>query len=113
MLLGMVIPGHLVFCYSISYLRAGHTSLTPTFLVVYNSAALLQVTTPQPLCSPAADTGYPYVLSRIPVARERLLRQQYPRSLRSTVRRLTVPCRCVTAGVTAAAVPTVRPMYRD
>ncbi|XP_043224425.1 solute carrier family 41 member 1-like isoform X1 [Amphibalanus amphitrite] len=42
-LLGMVVPGHLVFCYSISYLRAGHTSLTPTFLVVYNCAALLQV----------------------------------------------------------------------
>ena len=42
-LLGMVIPGHLVFCYSISYLRAGHTSLTPMFLIVYNSAALLQV----------------------------------------------------------------------
>ena len=39
----MVIPGHLAFCYSISYLRAGHTSLTPTFLAVYNSAALLQV----------------------------------------------------------------------
>lgn len=42
-LLCMVIPGHLVFTYCISYLRAGHTTLTPTFLVVYNCAALLQV----------------------------------------------------------------------
>ncbi|XP_037091563.1 solute carrier family 41 member 1-like [Pollicipes pollicipes] len=42
-LLSMVVPGHLVFTYSISYFRAGHTSLTPLFLVVYNCAAVLQV----------------------------------------------------------------------
>lgn len=43
MLLLMVIPGHLIFSYTISYLQAGHTSFTLTFMIVYLSAALLQV----------------------------------------------------------------------
>ncbi|GLH08339.1 hypothetical protein R5R35_002556 [Gryllus longicercus] len=42
-LLLMVIPGHLIFSYTISYLQAGHTSLTPVFVAVYLFAALLQV----------------------------------------------------------------------
>lgn len=42
-LLMMVIPGHLIFSYTISYLQAGHTSFTPIFIVVYLTAALLQV----------------------------------------------------------------------
>ena len=42
-LLLMVIPGHLAFSYTISYLKAGHTSFTPIFLTVYLIAALLQV----------------------------------------------------------------------
>ncbi|KZC12518.1 PREDICTED: solute carrier family 41 member 1-like [Dufourea novaeangliae] len=42
-LLGMVIPGHLIFGYAISYLQAGHTSFTPIFIIVYLTAALLQV----------------------------------------------------------------------
>ncbi|XP_008544237.1 solute carrier family 41 member 1 [Microplitis demolitor] len=42
-LLMMVIPGHLIFSYTISYLKAGHTSFTATFIVVYLLAALLQV----------------------------------------------------------------------
>nr|XP_033341791.1 solute carrier family 41 member 1-like isoform X1 [Megalopta genalis]XP_033341792.1 solute carrier family 41 member 1-like isoform X1 [Megalopta genalis] len=42
-LLAMVIPGHLIFAYTISYLQAGHTSFTATFIVVYLIAALLQV----------------------------------------------------------------------
>lgn len=42
-LLLMVVPGHLIFSYTISYLQAGHTSLTPVFVVVYLFAALLQV----------------------------------------------------------------------
>ncbi|CAK9805211.1 Solute carrier family 41 member 1 [Anthophora quadrimaculata] len=42
-LLMMVIPGHLIFGYTISYLQAGHTSFTPIFLIVYLTAALLQV----------------------------------------------------------------------
>ncbi|XP_078049410.1 solute carrier family 41 member 1-like [Augochlora pura] len=42
-LLAMVIPGHLIFAYTISYLQAGHTSFTATFIVVYLTAALLQV----------------------------------------------------------------------
>lgn len=43
MLMLMVIPGHLIFSYTISYLQAGHTSFTPIFMVVYLSAALIQV----------------------------------------------------------------------
>jgi solute carrier family 41 len=42
-LLLMVIPGHLVFTYGIRLLQAGHTSVTALFLVVYLSAALVQV----------------------------------------------------------------------
>ncbi|XP_050313848.1 solute carrier family 41 member 1-like [Anthonomus grandis grandis] len=43
MLMLMVIPGHLIFSYTVSYLQAGHTSITFIFLVVYLSAALIQV----------------------------------------------------------------------
>lgn len=43
MLMLMVLPGHLIFSYTISYLQAGHTSFTPIFLLVYLSAAVLQV----------------------------------------------------------------------
>ncbi|XP_018335015.1 solute carrier family 41 member 1-like [Agrilus planipennis] len=43
MLMAMVIPGHLTFSYTISYLQAGHTSFTPLFLAIYLSAALIQV----------------------------------------------------------------------
>lgn len=43
MLMLMVIPGHLIFSYTISYLQAGHTSLTPIFMLVYLTAAVLQV----------------------------------------------------------------------
>ncbi|XP_063980803.1 solute carrier family 41 member 1-like [Diachasmimorpha longicaudata] len=42
-LLMMVIPGHLIFSYTISYLQAGHTSFTATFIIVYLFAAMLQV----------------------------------------------------------------------
>lgn len=42
-LLLMVVPGHLVFTYGIRLLKAGHTSVTPVFLAVYLTAALLQV----------------------------------------------------------------------
>ncbi|XP_046835002.1 solute carrier family 41 member 1-like [Vespa crabro] len=42
-LLMMVIPGHLIFSYTISYLQAGHTSFTPIFIVAYLTVALLQV----------------------------------------------------------------------
>lgn len=42
-LMGMVIPGHLIFTYTISFLEAGHTSPTPIFLACYLLAALLQV----------------------------------------------------------------------
>lgn len=42
-LLMMVIPGHLLFTYGIHFLRAGHTTITPQFLVVYLAAAFVQV----------------------------------------------------------------------
>ncbi|XP_014222994.1 solute carrier family 41 member 1-like [Trichogramma pretiosum] len=43
LLLTMVIPGHMCFSYIISYLKAGHTSFTPTFMAFYLTAAFLQV----------------------------------------------------------------------
>lgn len=43
LLLLMVIPGQLIFLYTIGFLRAGHTSLTPVFILIYMAAALLQV----------------------------------------------------------------------
>jgi len=42
-LLLLVIPGHVIFAYTISYLEAGHTSPTLLFFVFYLSAAWLQV----------------------------------------------------------------------
>ena len=42
-LISLVIPGHLLFTYAISFLEAGHTSPTTTFLLVYLSSAVLQV----------------------------------------------------------------------
>ena len=42
-LLALVIPGHLIFMYTISFMKAGHTSITPIFTVMYLIAALLQV----------------------------------------------------------------------
>lgn len=43
LLMLMVIPGHLIFSYTISYLEAGHTSFTFIFMIVYLSAAVVQV----------------------------------------------------------------------
>ncbi|XP_073431231.1 solute carrier family 41 member 2 [Dendrobates tinctorius] len=42
-LLSLVIPGHLIFLYTIYLMKSGHTSLTPIFVMVYLLAALLQV----------------------------------------------------------------------
>ncbi|CAL4077647.1 unnamed protein product [Meganyctiphanes norvegica] len=42
-LLFLVIPGQLCFVYAIDYLKAGHTSLTPVFIIVYLFVALIQV----------------------------------------------------------------------
>lgn len=41
----LVAPGHLVFLYTISLMRAGHTTLTYVFIAFYLTAALLQVHT--------------------------------------------------------------------
>ncbi|KAK6482761.1 solute carrier family 41 member 2 isoform X1 [Huso huso] len=42
-LLLLVIPGHLIFLYTIHLMKSGHTTLTPIFMMVYLAAALLQV----------------------------------------------------------------------
>lgn len=42
-LMAMVVPGHIIFIYTINYMKAGHTNLTPLFVIVYLCAALLQV----------------------------------------------------------------------
>lgn len=39
----LVVPGHLLFLYTIHLLQGGHAVLTPTFVTCYLSAALLQV----------------------------------------------------------------------
>ncbi|XP_030893614.1 solute carrier family 41 member 2 isoform X2 [Leptonychotes weddellii] len=41
-LLLLVIPGHLIFLYTIHLMKSGHTSLTVIFIVVYLLAAVLQ-----------------------------------------------------------------------
>uniref|UniRef100_A0A8C4X2J6 Solute carrier family 41 member n=1 Tax=Erpetoichthys calabaricus TaxID=27687 RepID=A0A8C4X2J6_ERPCA len=42
-LLLLVVPGHLIFLYTIHLMKSGHTTLTPIFMAVYLTAALLQV----------------------------------------------------------------------
>ncbi|XP_036025803.1 solute carrier family 41 member 2 [Onychomys torridus] len=44
-LLLLVVPGHLIFLYTIHLMKSGHTSLTVIFVVVYLLAAVLQVFT--------------------------------------------------------------------
>uniref|UniRef100_A0A8C5Q0I0 Solute carrier family 41 member n=1 Tax=Leptobrachium leishanense TaxID=445787 RepID=A0A8C5Q0I0_9ANUR len=39
----LVVPGHLVFLYTIGILQGGHISLTPLFVTLYLAAALIQV----------------------------------------------------------------------
>ncbi|XP_077488149.1 solute carrier family 41 member 1-like isoform X2 [Amblyomma americanum] len=42
-LMMMVLPGHLVFTYTISFVRPSRMAVTPVFLLVYFSSALIQV----------------------------------------------------------------------
>jgi len=42
-LLAMVVPGHLIFIYSIKFMNAGHTTTSLNFVLIYNTAALIQV----------------------------------------------------------------------
>ncbi|KAM3621147.1 uncharacterized protein V6R79_006759 [Siganus canaliculatus] len=42
-LVTLVVPGHLLFLYTIHLLQGGHIAITPTFVICYLSAALLQV----------------------------------------------------------------------
>ncbi|XP_074498636.1 solute carrier family 41 member 3-like isoform X2 [Sebastes fasciatus] len=39
----LVVPGHLLFLYTIHLLQGGHAAMTPIFIICYLSAALLQV----------------------------------------------------------------------
>ncbi|XP_037643168.1 solute carrier family 41 member 3-like [Sebastes umbrosus] len=39
----LVVPGHLLFLYTIHLLQGGHAAMTPIFVICYLSAALLQV----------------------------------------------------------------------
>lgn len=43
LLMLMVVPGQIIFIYTIGYLKAGHTSLTTLFTTTYMAVALLQV----------------------------------------------------------------------
>lgn len=40
----LVVPGHVIFLYTIHLMKSGHTTLTPIFMSVYLATALLQVT---------------------------------------------------------------------
>ncbi|KAM6927870.1 solute carrier family 41 member 1-like [Xenentodon cancila] len=42
-LVTLVVPGHLLFLYTVQLLQGGHTAVTPIFISCYLSAALLQV----------------------------------------------------------------------
>lgn len=42
-LMAMVIPGHLIFVYTIEYMKGGETQLSSLFIIVYLLAALMQV----------------------------------------------------------------------
>ena len=44
-LMSMVIPGHVIFIYTIDYMKGGDTSLSSLFVVVYLCAAVMQVAT--------------------------------------------------------------------
>ena len=39
----LVIPGHLLFAYTIAFLNLGHTSITPLFILFYIPATVLQI----------------------------------------------------------------------
>nr|XP_012628197.1 solute carrier family 41 member 2 isoform X2 [Microcebus murinus] len=55
-LLLLVIPGHLIFLYTIHLMKSGHTSLTIIFIVVYLFAAVLQIGMLGPQASNAQKT---------------------------------------------------------
>ena len=39
----LVIPGHILFAYTIAFFNLGHTSITPFFILFYIPAAVLQI----------------------------------------------------------------------
>lgn len=43
--MAMVVPGHIIFIYTINYIKQGMASLTALFVTVYLCAAVLQVRT--------------------------------------------------------------------
>lgn len=48
----LVVPGHLLFLYTIHLLQGGHIAMTPVFIICYLSAALLQVRETDNLSAP-------------------------------------------------------------
>uniref|UniRef100_A0A1A8HZH5 Solute carrier family 41 member n=1 Tax=Nothobranchius kuhntae TaxID=321403 RepID=A0A1A8HZH5_NOTKU len=42
-LVSLVVPGHLLFLYTVQLLQGGHAAMTSAFIICYLSAALLQV----------------------------------------------------------------------
>lgn len=48
----LVVPGHVIFLYTIHLMKSGHTTLTPIFMSVYLATALLQVSFSCPPPSP-------------------------------------------------------------
>lgn len=65
MLILLVVPGHVIFLYTIHLMKSGHTTLTPIFMSVYLATALLQVSFS---CPPPPSWGgeslYLYVVHR-------------------------------------------------
>ena len=53
----LVVPGHLVFLYTISCMQGGHTTLTLIFIIFYMTAALLQVRTGRGVGGPGLPPG--------------------------------------------------------
>ena len=53
----LVVPGHLVFLYTISCMQGGHTTLTLIFIIFYMTAALLQVRTGRGVGGPGPPPG--------------------------------------------------------
>lgn len=51
----LVIPGHLIFLYTIHLMKSGHTTLTPIFMSVYLAAAMLQVSLGGPVSCPKTE----------------------------------------------------------
>lgn len=59
-----MVPGHVIFLYTIHLMKSGHTTLTPIFMSVYLATALLQVSFSWPLPLPVGRPPYLCVVHR-------------------------------------------------